>query len=168
MKQLSIVNGRRIFYTNVRRDAEWFKKLPLGNWCAFTITDDEDSDFIELVVEKSLENQVAYICSTGQLSDNVELSFDLKIVEKAIEQENITKIPFDYDQSPITTANKNFSEEFWFAAFAAQNDENEINKVICIDFTKKGVKNNIQSLIEKVNNDWLPSEEEIEPPYYDE
>ncbi|WP_316827737.1 hypothetical protein [Pedobacter miscanthi] len=168
MQQFGVINNRRILYTNVRRDSEWFKKLPIGNWVAFTISDDEDIDFVELVIEKSLENQVAYICSTGQLSDTVELSFDLKIVENAIEQENITQIPFDYDQAPITAANKNFSEEFWFAAFAAQNEENDINTVICIDFTKKGVKNNIQSLIEKINNDWLPSEEEIEPPYYDE
>ncbi|WP_293306952.1 hypothetical protein [Pedobacter sp. UBA5917] len=168
MQQFGLVNGRKIFYTNVRRDSEWFKKLPGGNWCAFTITDDEDSDLVDLVVEKSLKNQMAYVCNTGQLADKVELSFDLKIVEKAIEQESITKIPFDYDQSPITTAHKNFGEGFWFSLFAAQNEENDINTVICIDFTKKGVKNNIQSLIEKINNDWLPSEEEIELPYYDE
>jgi hypothetical protein len=168
MQQFGIINGRRILYTNVRRDAEWFKKLPMGNWAAFTISDDEDRDFVELVVEKSLENQVAYICSTGQLSDAIELSFDLKIVEKAIEQENITQIPFDYDQSPITTAHKNFSEGFWFAAIAAQNEENWINALICLDFTKKGVKKIILSLMEKINNDWLPSEEETEPPYYDE
>lgn len=168
MQQLGLINDRRVFYTSVRRDIDWFKKLPMGNWAAFTISDDEDSDFVELVVEKSLENQVAYICSAGQLSDTVELAFDLKIVENAIEQEDITHELYDYDQSPITTAHKNFSEGFWFAAIVAQNEENWINALICIDFTKNGVKNNILSLIEKTNNNWIPSEEEIEPPYYDE
>lgn len=168
MQQLGVINRRSILYTNIRNDEEWFKELPKGNWAAFTITDDEDTDFIELVVENSLENQVAYICSAGQLSDHVELSFDLKIVEKAIEQEDLTKIPYDYDQSPVTTAHKNFSEGFWFASFVVQNEENWINRLICLDFTKKGVKNNIISLIEKINNNWLPSEEEIEPPFYDD
>ncbi len=111
---------------------------------------------------------MAYICCAGQLADHVELAFDMKIVEKAIEQENITQRPFDYDQSPITTAHKNFSEGFWFASFVVQNEENWINTLICLDFTKKGVKNNIISLIEKINNDWLPSEEEIESPFYDD
>ncbi len=55
MHQLGIVNSRKIYYTNVIRDLEWFKKLPVGNWCAFTITDDDDSDFIELVVENHLK-----------------------------------------------------------------------------------------------------------------
>ncbi len=54
MQQLGLVNGRKIIYTNLRWDAGWFKALTNGNWCTFTITDEEDKDFVEMVVEKSL------------------------------------------------------------------------------------------------------------------
>ena len=167
MQEIGIVNRRQIFYTNVRTEAEWFYKLPFDNWCAFTIADNEDHGLIEFAVEKCLDKLVLYSCSAGQLARETELSFDSAIVNRAIAQEDKTGQPFDYEHSPLTTIHENFSEGFWFSTTVAHDGYKEITIVICIDFTTKGVKCKLIELIEKINEGWLPSDEEIEAPIYD-
>jgi hypothetical protein len=71
----------------------------------------------------------------------------------------------------MTSFHRNFDEGFWFATTNARQIINDIyvvsNQVICIDSTIKKVRIHITSLIERINNGWLPNDKELEIPLYD-
>jgi hypothetical protein len=67
----------------------------------------------------------------------------------------------------MTTYHNNFSEGFWFSITSAHHGTKTIDKIVCVDFTRKGVKRHLSNLIGKVNKSWLPSDEENEEPIYD-
>ena len=164
---LGQIQNRQILYTNILTDQTWFEKLPTDNWVVFTIGDEKKAEFEAKLVSHCLDKNVCYACSAGQLAGSTELEFDLEIVNRAIATEDSTGKEHDYEQSPCTTSHKNFSEGFWFAATLAHDPYKDLGKVVCTDFTTKGVKNNLKELIEKINNGWLPTEEEVEEPKYD-
>jgi hypothetical protein len=166
---LGKIYNREIFYSNLRDDKQWFDKLPNCNWVAFTITNDEDKSLIDEVVKHCLDKNVRYTCSTGELGQIVETSFDIEFVDRVIQNESFSGKPHDYEKDTLmTTSHENFSEGFWFAATTAYNDPYIFDKVICLDFTKRRVEKYLRQLIMQINNGWLPSEEEIEVPLYDD
>ncbi len=171
MKILGNINDRQIIYFNIRVENSWHSQLPLNNWIAFTIADKEDEYLLNDTIIKCLDNGVSYTCSTGQLGSKTEDYFDQEIAWRETQKEERTGEPADFDKTPMTTFHRKFGEGFWFAttlAYATINDEYLItDKVVCIDFTKQGVESQIKSLIEKINNGWLPSDEQTEQPTYD-
>ena len=171
MKILGHIKDRQIFYCNIRVDNNWFLQLPTSNWIAFTIADNDDKDLLNDTTIKCLDNGVNYTCSAGQLGSDTEDYFDQEIAWRETQKEKATGEPADFDKTPMTTSHKNFGEGFWFATTVAQatiNDEYlNIDKVVCIDFTKQSVQTHLLNLIDKINNGWLPSDEGIESPLYD-
>ena len=164
-------NDRRIFYSNVRVDLQWFDKLPSTNWLAFTIADTADKDLLSDTTIKCLDKNVLYTCSVGQLRSETEDYFDQEIVWRQVQIEEKTGKSQDYETSPMTTSHKNFDEGFWFAiqsAYATAYDKYiPIDKVVCIDMTQQGVKKYLLLLIDKIRNGWVPSDKEVEVPKYD-
>jgi hypothetical protein len=167
VENLGQINNRRILYINVRSDPNWPDKLPFDTWVVFTIADEQDEALLIDAVPKCLDKQVTYTCSARQLAGLGEHLFDIEIVNRAIAEEDKTGKPHDYETSPLTTMHQNFSEGFWFATTLAFDGYKEINTVVCLDFTTKGVKRHLVELIKKINVGWLPSDKEIEEPIYD-
>jgi hypothetical protein len=166
LKVLGKINNRQILYCNIRIDNNWVSQLPQKNWIAFTIADNEDKDLLNEITFKCLDNGVCYTCSTGQLGSDTEDYFDQEIAWRETQKEEKTGEPADFDKTPMTSFHKSLKEGFWFAttvAYATINDEYlETNEVVCIDFTKHKVENEIAILIDQINNGWLPSDEDIE------
>lgn len=167
MELLGIIRDRQILYTNIRIDKNWSNALPTDNWIVFTIADDTDRELIGEAVELCLDKLVCYICCAGRLSSLTELIFDEEIVKRAIHAETQMGKPYDYEFSPMTTSHNNFSDGFWFATHVANDNYKDTNTVVCIDFTTKGVKSYLTELITKINNNWIPSDEDFEDPVYD-
>ena len=171
MTKIGELNGRQIFYINVRVDLHWFNELPLSNWLAFTIADTADKELLNDTTKKCLDANVLYTCSAGQLGSDTEDYFDEEIVWRQVQIEERTGKPQDYEISPMTTFHKNFDEGFWFATTVANAVAYDkyipINKVVCIAMTKKGVKKHLIVLLDKIKNGWLPSDNEVEEPTYD-
>ena len=171
MTKIGEYNDRQIFYTNVRTDINWFDKLPSSNWLAFTIADTADKELLNETSMMCLDKNVLYTCSAGQLGSDTEDYFDQEIVWRQVQIEEQTGKPQDYETSPMTTSHKNFDEGLWFAiqsAYATAYDKYiPIDKVVCIDMTQRGVKKYLTDLIKRIQNGWLPSDNEIELPNYD-
>jgi hypothetical protein len=167
MEFLGTIRDRRILYTNIRADQNWSKALPTDKWIVFTIADDIDRELINEAVELCLDKLVCYICCAGRLGSLTELIFDEEIVKRAIQGETQTGKPHDYEFSPMTTSHNNFSDGFWFATTVAYDNYKDINTVVCIDFTTKGVKGHLAQLLTKINNNWIPADEDFEDPTYD-
>jgi hypothetical protein len=168
MELIGQIEERKIYYLPIRNNPTWKKVMPKGGWVAFTIANKEDEELVPPVVEECLNQNVSYTCSAGDYAHMTEDLFDGEIVLRGVEYEMRTKKEFDYEYSPVTTAHKHFGEGFWFATRLAYDDNFDIDKVVCLDFTKRKVKNHLIDLIKKINNNWLPSDNAIEMAEYDE
>lgn len=167
MERIGKINDREIFYIPIRDNSEWLSLLPTEKWIAFTIADNEDKEMLHECTIGILNQNVTYTCSAGELASLTEDYFDEEIGWRGVQHEEKTGEKFDHDQSPMTTMHQNFSEGFWFSAVVASDGEKQIDKVVCADFTTRKVKKHLTELIEKINNGWLPSDEEIELAEYD-
>ena len=167
MELIGRIDSRKIYYLSVRNNSDWKSSLPNKDWLAFTIANKEDEELVPPVIKVCLDKNVSYSCSTGNLAKRSEDCFDEEISFRATDFEVKTRQKFDYDSAPITTYHNNFGEGLWFASKSAYVDKFEIEKIVCLDLTKLKVKNHIVNLIDKINNGWLPSEEETELPEYD-
>jgi hypothetical protein len=164
-----ISNGRQIFYTNIWTDQNWLDDLPSGNWVAFPVGQGHDVEIYSKLANRCIDNNVLYICAAGLNCELIHDIFDEVIVEKKIKAGESIDSPDDFENSPMTIWDNNFSEGFWFAVVVTYHDLAPIDQIVCIDFTKQGVKRHLTDLINKINNDydWLPSDEEYEEPVYD-
>ena len=156
MELLGKIQRRAIYYIAIRNHLGWRRKLPKSDWLVFTIANKEDEDQISVVTQKCLNNKVAYTCSAGELGGLGEQYFDEEIVWRAVQYESETKQDFDYNNTPVTTSHESIEEGFWFATSVAFTDGVDINKVVCIDMTKKKVKKHLLALTEAINKGWLP------------
>jgi len=167
MEFIGRINRRKIYYLQIRNSTGWKAALPKNDWVAFTIANKEDEELVPPVVKVCLDKNVCYTCSAGDLGHMTEQYFDEEITWRGVDYELNTKEKFDYEESPVTTAHKNFGEGFWFAATLANGDHFASEKVVCIDFTKRKVRQHLMALIDKINGGWLPSDEEVESAEYD-
>ncbi len=167
MERIGKINNREIFYISTKDNSEWLNSLPTDKWVVFTIADKENREILNESTVRILDKNVTYTCSAGELAGLTEQYFDEEIVLRGVQYEDETGKKYDYEQSPMTTMHRNFGEGIWFASTLAYNGDIEINKVICIDFTTRKVKKHLTKLVEKINNGWLPSDEEIELAEYD-
>ena len=88
-----------------------------------------------------------------------------------MQHEERTGKPQDYETAPMTSFHKNFEEGFWFALTVAKQTINDVHitshQVVCIDCTQQKVRKHLLKLLDKINNGWLPSDNEFEKPVYD-
>ena len=167
MELIGKIENRKIYYIQIRNNLKWIKAVPKRVWIVFTIANEEDEELIPKIVKECLDRNVSYSCSAGNYAKMTEEFFDEEIAWRGVKQEMKTKKEFDYNFSPVTTAHKNFGEGFWFATTLANDDKFDIDKVICLDFTRKKVKKNLKNLIHKINRGWLPSNEQFKNAEYD-
>ncbi len=166
MEKLGKIKDREIFYLSLRDNLQWEDSLPTEKWVVFTIADKEDEKYLSSSTEKILNKNVTYTCSAGELASLTEDFFDEQIGWKGVQFEEKTGKKYDFGV-PMTSMHKNFGEGFWFATVLASDGEEEIDKVVCLDFTKRKVKRHLSKLIEKINIGWLPTNNEIELAEYD-
>ncbi|MEJ8591626.1 hypothetical protein JSO54_10320, partial [Riemerella anatipestifer] len=167
MELIGRIDNRKIYYVQIRNNSEWRFSLPKNDWVVFIIANKEDEELVPPTVKICMDKNVSYICSAGTLAQWTEKYFDEEISLRALDYEEQTKKEFNFDFAPNTTCHQNFSEGFWFATTLAHNPYKEIDKVVCLDLTKRKVKKHLAELINKINNGWLPSDEEIELTEYD-
>ena len=167
MEHIGKINDREIFYISIRENLNWLNMLPSEKWVAFTIADNNDKEMLHECTIGILNKNVTNTCSAGELASLTEDYFLEEIGWSGTQYEEKTGKKFDHDISPMTSMHRNFSSGFWFSAVVARDGEKEMNKVVCVDFTTRKVKNHLIELIEKINTDWLPNDDEIELAEYD-
>lgn len=167
MELLGVSCERQLFYINVNTNTNWAESLPTQNWLVFAIGDEKDIDAYSTLSDVCIEKNVAYVCSAGKYCELIHDIFDETIVWKKIQNGESVDSMDDFENSPMTTWDNHFSEGFWFAITTAYDEHFIIDTIVCIDYTTKGVKQHLITLIEKINSGWLPSDEEFEEPVYD-
>ena len=167
MEFIGRINRRKIYYVQRRNNPNWKYSLPKKDWIAFTISNKEDEELIPPVVNVCLDKKVLFATNAGEFGSQAEDYFLEEIGWRNVQFEEKNGRKFDHEESPMSSAHKNFGEGFWFATVVASDREKVMDKVVCIDFTKRKVKKNLVELIDKINKGWLPSDQEIEMAQYD-
>lgn len=132
--------------------------LPKEEWVVFTIANKGDEELVYPVAKACIDHKVGAIYSAGELAYWTEQAFDEEIVWRKLDSE---------EEMPVTTASNNFDEEFWMATHQMGAYQTS-PLLLCVDMTKKKVRRYIKSLMQKINDEWLPSEEQHLSPTYDE
>lgn len=162
------IRDRKIYYCNLRFDSNSLTSVPFNNWIAFTIVDEADEDMIDSLTKKCLDQGTCYICSAGKLATLMEDYFDEEIVMRTIAKKENTEEFQDYEDAPMTSSHKNFDEGFWFATTVARQivyDKHVTSaEVVCVDCTSRHVRQYLIDLIHKINENWLPGENESKDP----
>ena len=157
MEKLGQANNRQVYYLSVVNRANWAGLLPSDTWLAIPIADNKDKRLIGEIAHACLENKVTYICSLGKECEWVHDWFDEAILLRRIKLGLPISLPDDFEYEPMTTWHNNFNQGFWFALTSAYDDYIEIDKVVCLDLTKTGYKEQLTNLLSKINKGWLPS-----------
>ena len=166
MELLGKIQHRKIYYLQIRNNRDWKSQLPDRDWIAFTIANKEDEELVASSTRILLENNVSYTCSAGGMARLTEDYIDEEICWMQVNAEEIDASKSD--EVVVTTSHENFEEGFWFAAMVANKENFDVDKLVCLDYTKRKVRGHIMALIRKLNEGWLPSENEIGLPGYDD
>lgn len=163
MEKLGKIALREIYDISVVEDQNWWKQLPKNNWIAFTINTVETVQLVPLAARRCIQKRLVYGCSTGECAEIMYNFFDMEfhILAKSPTENN------DINESIMTSTHENFSEGLWTASSFGERSLAHCQKVICLDFTERRVKQHIQEVIIKTNEGWIPSDEEVENPKFD-
>lgn len=158
MELLGKVGRRAVYYLGIRKNPDWKASFPSGEWIVFTIANEADRELIYPVAKACIDHKVGAVCCAGELAHFTEQVFDEEIVWRKLDEEI---------DMPLTTASRNFDEEFWMAC-REMGPYQTSPVLLCIDMTGKKVRNYLKALIPKINEGWIPSEAEHLAPSYDE
>lgn len=152
METLGQVNNREIIYIWTRQTEYWADRLPASNWLVLFIGDDRNIDNITDMAQKCLEQNVCYVCTAGQERELIHEIFDELIVTNQIARGKTANTPDDFENSAMTTSHDELKEGFWFATTLAFHDTIDIKKVICLDTTEKGKRQDLLNLTVKMSS----------------
>ena len=158
MTLLGTSNGRQLYHISGRELGQWEALLPKTNWLALPILELPDKSQAERIARACLDNDVAYVCTLGPACEMLHDWIDETILVDRVNGGLSVSSQEDFEHSPMTTWHDDFKEGVWFALTVAYDDYKEINAVVCIDMTEQGEKERIGSLLEAINNNWLPSD----------
>jgi len=143
------INNRRIELLEYFPEEDWFNRLPSKNWLCILLTNDTDRKYINELITKIIEKNVCYVCSIGMQCEKVHDLID----EEISFRETSTKVKDIPSHFIMTTWHNNFEEGIWFAFFAAQHEEVEIEKVIIIDMTNGQEIERLENTLYKIKNE---------------
>ena len=162
MELIGRINTKKIYYIQIRNNPNWKANLPKNDWIAFTIANEEDEELIASIVKICIDKNVSYISSTGEFAHRTEDYFDEEIEWRVIDYEIQNNQKFDSKNLITTISNESFEDAFCFTSTSIYEDNFVLDKVVCIDFTKRKAKNHLIELIEKINDGFVPNNESNE------
>ena len=142
MVKLGKINDRNVEYIKVNDLSVLKGKLPKDNWILLAVADIEQTNKIHELSVICFDHYVRYVCGTGSGGTKIDDYFD---EEYLIRLFRAGKEPIDenLDDMPMTVWSENFEEEFWFATCLANEENIELNKVVCINLTDVDYENEI-------------------------
>lgn len=147
MRELGIINSRKLIYQKYATDISWEKALPNANWVAVVIVDDSHKNILRELLHKLINHNACYICCAGLQSELLHDMIDDEIVFREVDFEDLYLPPFDI----ITTWNKDVDGALWYAAFSAVLDTEKIDIVMCLDTTDLDIDDKFKKLQEPID-----------------
>ncbi len=153
MTDLGTINDRQVIYIKHDLATVWFKDFPKDNWLLFVITDRKLPEIFDEVIRRAIDNNVVYVCATGEQAELFHNSIDEVIMIREAENKYLP------ENCIITTGDKDLKEEFWFSIYAAHGETAEIKKVVCLDLTVTNNSDKLKVLVDQMKTGWMPADE---------
>jgi len=176
MERLGKIDKRHIYYfrwDDPKRDF-YLNNFPVKKWVLLPIGDEKLDKEYELLAEKSTSELLRFVSAVGGECELIHDIFDEVIIKKKKDSGADMNAPDVFEDTAMTVWNTNrFDWGFWSATFDDYDDE-KIKILICVDFTKRGVKMCLQRLTKMIRKRWLPSDGEkdkrknFNKPFYDD
>lgn len=158
MDKIGEYNNRLIYYIRYKDDNVLHDKLPTDNWLVLPICDTKENELISKISYICIDKNVRYLCALGQECEMIHDIFDQTIITRRLDKGLNVDNAEDFEREPMTTWHHDFEEGVWFSLTNAFDDYIDINQVICLDLTKKGVKEKLIQTINKISTGWLPDD----------
>lgn len=158
MDKIGEHNNRLIYYIRYTDDNLLQDKLPTDNWLVLPICDTKENRLISKLSYLFLNKNVRYLCALGLECEMFHDIFDQTIITRCLDKGLSVDNEEDFEREPMTTWHHDFEEGVWFSLTNAFDDYVDINQVVCIDITEKGVKNKLTETINNIKNGWLPND----------
>ena len=143
MEQSGTINQRAVLYQRCSMSTNWAREFPKKNWLLLVITDGRDKSVLEEITAKAIENDVCYICCTG---DQAEQLFD--IIEKEIEFREEDEGDHYLPEHFITYAyQSDLKAAFRSVFFTATNEDVSIETVVVLDASSIGAQSELDNFL---------------------
>lgn len=146
---------RKISYIKFNTRENWKDLLPKKDWSLVMIANDLQKNYFDLIIRKSLENNVGYIHAIGEQHGLIHDMADEEIIFRDVDVEDhyLPKhmIP--------TTGDSSFEDGLWFGINLTLNNETKNKEIIIVDFTENSFdKTNV--LIKRFEDGYVPKVKE--------
>jgi len=148
---LDRLNNRNIFFQKLDSGNSWHGMLPQENWLAFVITSEKSKPMLAEIADKLIDNNACYISCSGEYGELLHDIADEEIVVRKVY--GTYSVPFDLI---MTTWHNDMVNGFWFCIYAAYNDPIDINTIICLDGSDADLKKELNKLVEKFREGYIP------------
>ena len=160
MERLGKINDKNILYVYWEDINKSRSELPTQNWLVFVIGNDKlETEYLKLA-KICIDRKVLFACTAGKECQLIHDTFDQVDINRLKKNGDYDKLEDLSIYFVMTTSHEDFDEGFWFAATTAFSEFGDIEKVVCVDFTDKKVKYDLQELITKIHEGWLPDDDD--------
>jgi hypothetical protein len=142
MEQIAVVNGKKIFYHNLRQSAIELKDIEPNSWIALFITGEVDP-YYKNGMSVCKRMKTPYIVCSGRSSDDCNDLYD----EEAFMGFESNRESFE--EPPVVIEKKGIADALNYSVYYAEPKEYKCTSIICIDSTERGVKNYLKRLAEE-------------------
>lgn len=110
----------------------------------------------ERIARACLDHKAVYVCTLGSSCEMLHDWIDQTDVMDKVDAE-MKGLPPKGDTLVLrTTWHNDFDEGVWFALVAANVDHAQIDTIVCIDMSPKGEADRLISLVNAIEQGWLP------------
>jgi hypothetical protein len=161
VETIATVNAKKVYYQSVRGRGPVRIDLPAFSWAALVISGGAEDRYYREILDACKKGKCGYIVCSGEESGPDYEFFDMETFEIGE--------PADgrFENPPCVIQKESLADALWFSLFHATCEDGELNSVVCLDGTERGVKNYLKAQAEEMNKDesYLspePGEEKIE------
>jgi len=137
MKEIGVINGRKILYQRCNDTLGWSTHLPDEKWLLLAIVENCGKEFLIEIANISILKNVCYVCGVGHQGELLhDITDELRDVKDHV--------------FIMTTWHDSLDDGLWFSLFAAQNDEEDILTVVCLDVARLPLYEEIAVILSEI------------------
>lgn len=148
MIEIGYINERAVLYQKHDLGLNWYQYLPKSNWLLLCITETEDTQILDEIARKAIDNNVCYACCCGQFGEKLHDIIDENIVIREVEVSPGNHLPvFDI----MTVWDEQIEDGLIYAVFVATHESVQIDKIFCLDLGMNDNLRMIKEILDKKN-----------------
>ena len=151
MQKLAEILDRKILFEEFDTSKNWISDFPNENWCLIIIAEEENKNYFQEIIRKTIERNVGYIFSVGKQHELIHYMADEEIIFREVDIEN-HYLP---KHSIMTAGDEDFENGVSQGIYITYQSEIQINQVVILDVTRQAFSKTYE-LVSKFESGYLP------------